>query len=318
MEKLNKKISLSEEIIKNIVPKQYLKMIYSLMGYDEERDEFFLQGIDNMPDMKKEEKNSRLAMSYNDIYYDPTSNKWYSDAELTTEVTPSGWLQSWSDMETLEGGVVHYEGANFAVLHATLEPIMTRDEDSNLNDQGLLIWDATDIEAKTIDNPTASEQTLESVVTPGTTTTTTVYTDGTNFYGSDMSPTTEPIGTAGTPVSEGEFIYYNDVWFYKDGTDYYDSVDSFTDHTHYALVVDGDVITILDAQTPVTISQVTYTEIEDPTISYQWTTKKPGTYVFATIAAYEQYEIDHPGIIPIGSQVIIEANSNYIKSEDIE
>ena len=37
---------------------------------DEERDEFFLQGIDNMPEMKKEEKNSRLAMSYNDIYYD--------------------------------------------------------------------------------------------------------------------------------------------------------------------------------------------------------------------------------------------------------
>ena len=70
MEKLNKKISLSEEIIKNIVPRQYLKMIYSLMSYDEERDEFFLQGIDNMPDMKKEEKNSRLAMSYNDIYYD--------------------------------------------------------------------------------------------------------------------------------------------------------------------------------------------------------------------------------------------------------
>ena len=40
------------------------------MNYDEERDEFFLQGFDNMPDMKKEEKNSRLAMSYNDIYYD--------------------------------------------------------------------------------------------------------------------------------------------------------------------------------------------------------------------------------------------------------
>ena len=70
MEKLNKKISLSEEIIKNIVPRQYLKMIYSLMNYDEERDEFFLQGIDNMPEMKKEEKNSKLAMSYNDIYYD--------------------------------------------------------------------------------------------------------------------------------------------------------------------------------------------------------------------------------------------------------
>ena len=261
---------------------------------------------------------SVTVTTYNDIYYDPTPNKWYSDAELTTEVTPEGWLQSWSDIETLEGGVVHYEGANFAVLHATLEPIMTRDEDINLNDQGLLIWDATDTEAKTIDNPTASEQTLESVVTPGTTTTTTVYTDGTNFYGSDMTPTTEPSGTAGTPVSVGQFVYYDNVWFAYNNNTWYDSVDSWTDDTNWTEVVDAEVIAILDAQTKFDISQVTYTEVEDPTISYQWTTKKPGTYVFATIAAYEQYEIDHPGIIPIGSQVIIEANSNYIKSEDIE
>ena len=70
MEKLNKKISLSEEIIKNIVPKQYLRMINSLMNYDEERDEFFLQGIDNMPEMKKEEKNNGLVMSYYDVYDD--------------------------------------------------------------------------------------------------------------------------------------------------------------------------------------------------------------------------------------------------------
>ena len=67
MEKLNKKINLSEEIIKNIVPKKYLKMIYSLMSYDEERDEFFLQGVDNMPERKKQEK---LALSYDDIYDD--------------------------------------------------------------------------------------------------------------------------------------------------------------------------------------------------------------------------------------------------------
>jgi len=82
MEKLNKEISLSEETIKNIVPKQYLKMIYSLMNYDEERDEFFLQDIDNMPDMKKEEKNSRLAMSYNDIYYDDDYEKNEDEVQL--------------------------------------------------------------------------------------------------------------------------------------------------------------------------------------------------------------------------------------------
>jgi len=70
MEKLNKKISYSEEIIKNIVPKKYLKMIFSLMNYDEERDEFFLQGIDDVPQLKKEEKNRGLAMSYYDDYED--------------------------------------------------------------------------------------------------------------------------------------------------------------------------------------------------------------------------------------------------------
>ena len=70
MEKLNKKISFSEEIIKNIVPKKYLKMIFQLMNYDEERDEFFLQGIDDMPEIKKQEKNNGLAMSYYDNYDD--------------------------------------------------------------------------------------------------------------------------------------------------------------------------------------------------------------------------------------------------------
>ena len=70
MEKLNKKISFSEEIIKNIVPKKYLKMIFSLMSYDEERDEFFMPGIDDMPAVKKEEKNNGLVMSYYDVYDD--------------------------------------------------------------------------------------------------------------------------------------------------------------------------------------------------------------------------------------------------------
>ncbi len=70
MEKLNKKISFSEEIIKNIVPKKYLKMIFSLMNYDEERDEFFLPGIDDIPENKKEEKNNGLVMSYYDVYDD--------------------------------------------------------------------------------------------------------------------------------------------------------------------------------------------------------------------------------------------------------
>ena len=67
MEKLNKKINYSEEIIKNIIPKKYLKMIFQMMSYNEERDEYFLPGIDDMPEIKKEEKNNGLVMSYYDV-----------------------------------------------------------------------------------------------------------------------------------------------------------------------------------------------------------------------------------------------------------
>ena len=44
-------------------------MIFSLMSYDEERDEFFMPGIDDMPVVKKEEKNG-FVMSYYDVYDD--------------------------------------------------------------------------------------------------------------------------------------------------------------------------------------------------------------------------------------------------------
>ena len=92
------------------------------------------------------------------------------------------------------------------------------------------------------------------------TTTTTVYTDGTNFYGADMIATTEPSGTAGTPTTVGQFIYYDDVWFAVDGSTFYDSVDSFTDNTNWTEVTDPELIAILEAQTQVTISEVVYTE----------------------------------------------------------
>ena len=45
-------------------------MIFSLMIYDEERDEFFMPGIDDMPTVSKEEKNKGLVMSYYDVYDD--------------------------------------------------------------------------------------------------------------------------------------------------------------------------------------------------------------------------------------------------------
>ena len=92
--------------------------------------------------------------SYNDIYWDDNTSKWYSDSALTTEVTPTGTLTSWVSLEII-GDVKHYSGAIFTQINFTgLVPLLARDEDTNLDDQSLLKWDATTKTAKTIVIPT--------------------------------------------------------------------------------------------------------------------------------------------------------------------
>lgn len=103
--------------------------------------------------------------TYLNIYKSRSDDKWYSDATLTTEVTPVGYLASWEAEDTTDD-YIHYEHAVFADLSATLEPIMTRDEESNLKDQGLLVWDKDDTEAKTIALPTNDEDELVPTFVP--------------------------------------------------------------------------------------------------------------------------------------------------------
>ncbi len=103
--------------------------------------------------------------TYLNIYKSRSDDKWYSDAALTTEVTPVGYLASWEAEDTTDD-YIHYEHAVFADLSATLEPIMTRDEEANLNDQGLLVWDADDTEAKTLSLPTNDEDELVPTFVP--------------------------------------------------------------------------------------------------------------------------------------------------------
>ena len=92
--------------------------------------------------------------SYTDIYWDDDTSKWYSDSALTTEVTPTGTLTSWVSLEII-GDVKHYSGAVFTQINFTgLVPLLARDEDTNLDDQSLLKWDATTKTAKTIVIPT--------------------------------------------------------------------------------------------------------------------------------------------------------------------
>lgn len=239
-------------------------------------------------------------------------SKYYTDSSYQTEVTPQGSMVSWDSKEELGDGAIYWTNAVFVVISSTLadlQPLLTRKEDVGMNDKGILIYDKTSHRSETIPLPDTDEQTLEAHVSSNSTV---VFTDGTDFYDVSMSPTMEPEGTAGTPVSLGQFVYYNDTWFYYDGTDYYDSVDSWTDHTNYTLVHDDQsLIDALDAETKKTISSVVYTE--SPTISYRWKNKQAGSYVYATMTDYEADAAN----VPVGSQIIIEDETNYLEGQDM-
>ena len=70
---MEKILSYNEKIIEAIIPKKYYSMIEDIMDYDEEKDEWFLNGIEE-GDEKVNEKKNYLALGYDDeeddYYYD--------------------------------------------------------------------------------------------------------------------------------------------------------------------------------------------------------------------------------------------------------
>lgn len=81
--------------------------------------------------------------TYTDIYLSEADGKWYSDAELTTEVTPNGDLTAWSSTEKTED-YTHYTNAVFTVYSiSSTQPLATRDEEANMVDEMPVIWDAS-------------------------------------------------------------------------------------------------------------------------------------------------------------------------------
>ena len=98
--------------------------------------------------------------TYANIYWDDDTEKWYSDAALTTEVTPTGTLTSWESLEHL-GDVKHYTNAVFTqITFNGIVPLLARDEEANMSNRGILNWDSTTLQAKTIAAPTADGQVL--------------------------------------------------------------------------------------------------------------------------------------------------------------
>lgn len=95
------------------------------------------------------------------------NNKYYTDAGYQTEVTPQGSMVSWDSKEELGDGAIYWTNAVFVVISATLtdlQPLLTRDEEVNLNNKGILLFDKDDHRAETLPLPTKDEQTLEAHV----------------------------------------------------------------------------------------------------------------------------------------------------------
>ena len=75
---------------------------------------------------------------------------------------PSGNMTAWTGKEEVEG-YTHYATATFTVIDTTtLSPIATRDEEENMNDGGVVVWDGTSTSMKTVPLPTNNAQALVS------------------------------------------------------------------------------------------------------------------------------------------------------------
>ena len=75
---------------------------------------------------------------------------------------PSGNMTAWTGKEEVEG-YTHYATATFTVVDTTtLSPIATRDEEENMNDGGVVVWDGASTSMKTVPLPTNNAQALVS------------------------------------------------------------------------------------------------------------------------------------------------------------
>ena len=111
--------------------------------------------------------------TYAKLYLVVSTGKYYTDEAHTTEVTPTGTLIKWDTYEKIEdetlGTIEAWTNAIFVVissLNPSLEPLATRKETADMNDQGLVKWNTTGKKLDTMPLPTINGQKLVATVTP--------------------------------------------------------------------------------------------------------------------------------------------------------
>lgn len=102
---------------------------------------------------------------YTNIALKHSDGKYYTfenDVYTLLDPQPNGNMTAWTGKEEVEG-YTHYATATFTVVDTTtLSPIATRDEEENMNDGGVVVWDGTSTSMKTVPLPTNNAQALVS------------------------------------------------------------------------------------------------------------------------------------------------------------
>lgn len=110
---------------------------------------------------------------YTNIALNHSDGKYYTfegDVYTLVDPQPSGNMTAWTGKEEVQG-YTKYATATFTVVDTTtLSPIATRDEEENMNDGGVVVWDGTSTSMKTVSLPTNNAQALVSKWTEDPTT----------------------------------------------------------------------------------------------------------------------------------------------------
>lgn len=106
---------------------------------------------------------TNIALSHSDGKYYTYENEVYT----LIDPQPNGNMTSWTGKEEVEG-YTRYATAVFTVIEKTsLQPLLTREEESDLTDGAVLVWDSEKTKAIGTIAPTNSMQTLVSKIVDG-------------------------------------------------------------------------------------------------------------------------------------------------------
>lgn len=138
-------------------------------------------GIDDLSIVTDNEGTVRVGTGkgtptpYAQIAYNNEDNKYYKYTEnedgtysySLLNPQPSGVLTDWAGKKQIDGYTL-YASAIFTVIEKTsLQPLLTREEESDLTDGAVLVWDAEKTKAVGTIAPTNSMQTLVSKIVDG-------------------------------------------------------------------------------------------------------------------------------------------------------